>query len=175
MSPYPKQPDQALASILANIASEFDSPAAQPEQVSVHVQRLGRFTHLASTQHGLEFKLDEPVGFGGTGESADPAEQLLAALCASLSVTMTAHAAMRGLVISDLQIAAGGAIDGPSFFNPFSAGRPGILDIHLQLELTSPMTQSEADSLLDIAVQACPVLQTLVHKPEISLELKGPK
>jgi pyruvate dehydrogenase E2 component (dihydrolipoamide acetyltransferase) len=164
--------DQALATLLADVSAQMATGPDALEAVSVRVLRSARFSHTATTPRGLTLDIDEPVGFGGTGQAPDPAEYLLAALGASLSVTLTAHAAMRGLAIDHVEIATCAHIHAPSFFNPRSGKRPGLLDIDVVVILTSPMTKAQARGVLAEAVRASPVLRSLKRRPKVNLQLQ---
>jgi uncharacterized OsmC-like protein len=166
----PGQVDVQLSALMTDIARDVGESAT--EGVSVSVARSGRFRNRAWTRSGLSLDIDEPVSFGGTGESPDPAEYLLAAAGASLSVTITAMAALRGLVVDAIEISLDAQIHGNSFFQPRVGKRPGLLDVRLQLVLTSPMSSLAAKALLAEAVLASPVLRSLNRRPLVKLQLK---
>jgi len=164
--------DQPLAKLLVDMSAQMAIGPDALEAVSARVVRLTRFSHTATTPRGLTIDIDEPVGFGGTGQAPDPAEYLLAALGASLSVTLTAHAAMRGLAIDHIEITTNARIHAPSFFKPRSGKRPGLLDIDVVVILTSSMTNPQARGVLAEAVRASPVLRSLKRRPRVNLQLQ---
>jgi hypothetical protein len=119
--------DIDLAETLRAFADRLYASGDGTADVKVAVSRQYRFTNLAAAG-GMALRLDEPVDFGGAGLAFDPAEALLAAAGASLSVTLTAHAALRSLAIADIRISLGAKIDGRSFFQPRDHPRAGLRD-----------------------------------------------
>jgi pyruvate dehydrogenase E2 component (dihydrolipoamide acetyltransferase) len=156
-----------LRSILHQVDKDMSGGGDPFEAVGADVRRLSGFRHVATTPSGGSFDIDEPVGFGGTGKAPDPAQYLLAALGASLSVTLTAHAAMRELAIDRVEVSVTGRIHGPSFFRPRSEGNAGILDLVVVLELTTSLSQSVLDELLEEVVLASPVYQCIKPAPRV--------
>lgn len=148
----------------AEQAAKQDSPRAR---VSVEVTREAPFRNVARTPAGLATTLDEPEDFGGLGELPDPAEQLLAAVAASLSVTFTAHAALLGVPVEHVHVSATGEIDAYKFFHPDSAGAAGLLDTRLTLTVKSSARRVEVRRVLRAALRAAPVLRSLKRLPGI--------
>jgi pyruvate dehydrogenase E2 component (dihydrolipoamide acetyltransferase) len=159
-----------LHALLSGMAADMQTDAAAYEPVAARVLRCGRFTHQATTPRGLTLGIDERVGFGGTGQSPDPAELLLAAVGASLSVTLTAHAALRQQRIDHVDVALNGRLHGPSFFTPRLAFQPGLRDVEILIAVTSPLPRAEVRALLAEAVLASPVLRSLKRRPSVRLE-----
>ena len=162
-----------LRSILEQADHALSGEAGPFEAVGAEVTRISVFSHVATTASGHRFDIDEPAGFGGTGKAPDPAQYLLAALGASLSVTLTAHAAMRDLVIDAIHVAVTGRIHGPSFFRPRSEEQPGILDVTVVLDLTTSLPQAVLDALVEDAVAASPVHQSLKPTPRLVVRAHG--
>lgn len=158
---------------LEQVLRRFEQAYARAPQslgrVSCDVRRTAGFGNEALTPTGLRIVLDEPAEFGGSGRAPDPAEHLLAAVGASLSVTLTAHAALRGVPIDDVQVALDGFIDGKLFFDPASDGRPGVRDIRLKLTVTSRATLGALRALLRDVLRVCPVLRSLKRMPTVEL------
>jgi uncharacterized OsmC-like protein len=164
--------DGDLADLLRAFRRHAGADDSQPSPVSVEVTRLARFTNLATTASSLTIALDEPVDFGGRGDAPDPAEYLLAAIGASLSVTLTAHAALRSLAMMRISVSLKGEIDGRSFFEPRVWTRTGLLETQVAIKMAGSFSKLEARALLAEAVKACPVLQSLRRRPRISLNFE---
>lgn len=158
---------------LQRVLRRFEQAYARAPQtlgrVACDVQRTTGFGNEALTPAGLQIVLDEPADFGGSGQAPDPAEHLLAAVGASLSVTLTAHAALRGVPLDDVHVALEGFIDGKLFFDPTSDGRPGVHDIRLTLTVTSRAPRSVLRTLLRDVLRVCPVLRSLKRMPAVEL------
>lgn len=159
----------ALRAILTGFADALLATDNPTEGVAVEVSRVDGFQNLAVTPTGQKILLDEPEHFGGKGEAPDPAQFLLAAIGASLSVTLSAHAAMRDVVISRVDMSLSANIDGRAFFNPGCGAPPGLLDLALQLRVHSAASEAIFRGLLADVLLATPVLQTLKQMPTITL------
>jgi pyruvate dehydrogenase E2 component (dihydrolipoamide acetyltransferase) len=170
------QPSASLRERLLAFAAEILHAPVPRETVAVTVARENTFTHRARTSRGLALVLDEPEHFGGTGQAPDPAEALLAALGASLSVTLTAHAALAEIDVLEVAVALSGDIDGRSFFDPRGAFQHGgLLDVRAAVTITSRAPRPRVRALLDDAVRASPVLRSLRRRPRVTLLLKRPE
>ena len=165
-------PDVELKKTLQHFARDFLSRTEPMEAVSVQLRRQSRFTHEGITAKGHSVHLDEPREFGGTGRSPDPAEHLLAAVGSSLSVTLTAHAALRDIPIESLELRLQGRIDGRSFFDPRAwPGRGGVRDITIELTLVTPAPRGQIAELLRDALRASPVVASLKKRPHVRLRM----
>jgi uncharacterized OsmC-like protein len=163
--------DVALAETLRAFADRLFGSGEGTAEILVAVSRQDRFTNLAAAG-GMALRLDEPVDFGGAGLAFDPAEALLAAVGASLSVTVTAHAALRSLAIADIRISLAAKIDGPSFFQPRDHPRTGLRDTEIEVLIVSDEATRDLRALFAEARRACPVLQSLKRRPKIALILQ---
>lgn len=168
----PDETDAArLKTVLTRFAAEILSADSPREGVAVEVTRQGGFGNLAVAGDRLHLLLDEPAHFGGSGAAMDPAQVLLSAIGASLSVTLTAHAALRDVVIDGVRLSLSAGIDGRSFFQPGGPGEPGLLDCAIDLFVQSPAPERTIRALLADVLLATPVLQSLRSMPEVRLHL----
>lgn len=158
-----------LRATLIGFADTLLATAEPTEAVTVDVVRREGFQNEATTPAGIHILLDEPVHFGGRGEAPDPAQFLLAAIGASLSVTLTAHAAMRNVVVEYIAVSLSAAIDGRAFFHPGSGAPAGLLGLTATLTVHSPAAEAEFRALLADVLLATPVLQSLKQAPAITL------
>ena len=163
--------DLALAEILRAFADRLFSSSDGMAGVAVTVTREERFTNIAAAG-GMTLRLDEPAEFGGAGSAFDPAEALLAAVGASLSVTLTAHAALRSLSIAEVKVTLAAKIDGHGFFEPRSHPRAGLLDAEIDVRIVSDETPHDLRALFAEARRACPALRSLKRSPKIALTLE---
>lgn len=163
--------DNGLAQLLRSYAAAAAGADAWPERVAVEVVRVDRFSSRATTPSGNVVMLDEPVIIGGTGKAADPAEHLLAAVGASVSVTLTAHAAMRGIDVSHVRIAMKATMDGKAFFAP-GIGQTGLVEAELILHVEADEDTPQLRTLIDDAIAVAPVLQALKVEPRIEVRVE---
>lgn len=166
-----KGADTELAAILEGFRISLGAPDSPPVRVAVNLARRGRFLNEAAGASGQRVWLDEPVAFGGGGAHADPAEHLLAAVGASLSVTLTAHAALRELAVSAIEMELGAELDERSFFAPRTWSRAGLQGARITVAIRGALTRREAASLMAEAVRAAPVLRSLKRRPAITWTL----
>jgi pyruvate dehydrogenase E2 component (dihydrolipoamide acetyltransferase) len=163
--------DIALAETLHRFEDHFLATTDGTAGVAVSVARQHRFTNIA-TAGAMTLRLDEPIDFGGSGLSMDPAETLLAAVGASLLVTVTAHAALRSLAIADVSATLRARLDGRSFFHPREHPRAGLLKTEIELLIVSEEDARDLRALFAEACRACPVLKSLKRSPRIELTLR---
>lgn len=157
-----------LRSILDDARGEFlDGPGGR-EGVTASVTRRGGFQNDGASGSGHALLIDEPVSFGGRGEAPDPAELLLMAAGASLSVTLTAHAALRGLALDAVDVRLSADIDGAAFFLP-GEGEAGLLDIAIDLTVRAPIDRDVFDALLAEVMMVVPVIRTFNRAPALSV------
>ncbi len=165
------QADTELAGILERFRVSLGAPDSPPVRVAVKLARQGRFLHEATGASGQVVWLDEPAAFGGGGAHADPAEHLLAAVGASLSVTLTAHAALRGLEVSRIDVELEAELDERSFFAPRRWPRAGLQGARIALTISGALTERQARSLVAEAARAAPVLRSLKRRPALAWTL----
>jgi putative redox protein len=102
--------------------------------------------------------VDEPKVFGGEDSAANPAEVLLAALGASLSVTLRCHAALLGISVGRIQVDLAGDLDIRGFFDADPAVRSGFQSLDLTVKVDSDASPEQLARLLAAADRGCPVL-----------------
>jgi uncharacterized OsmC-like protein len=163
--------DVDLGAALHRFQADAGGDESALSNISLAVRRGARFTNTATTPSGLTIVLDEPAEFGGTGTRPDPAEHLLAAVGASLSVTLTAHAALRGWAIHGVEILLSSDLDGRSFFAPKAWPRAGLLNSRIEICVTAPLNRRQARSLLAETLRASPVFRSLKRRPKVALKL----
>lgn len=115
--------------------------------------------------------VDEPTTFGGGDSAANPAEVLLAALGASLSVTLRCHAALLGIKVGSIQVDLRGDLDIRGFFDTDPTVRPGFQGLHLSVTIESDATQEQLSRLMAAADRGCPILDTCRGSTPVSIGL----
>lgn len=158
-----------LRPILEGFRDKIVNASNTREAVSTLVTRDDGFQNIVTTSTGQTFIVDEPVHFGGRGEAPDPAEYLLAAIGASLSVTLTAHAALRGIDFDAVSVALSADIDGRAFFLPGCDAAPGVLDVTVHLAVEGSIARELFDDILAEALLAVPVMRTLHTMPRVEV------
>lgn len=166
-------PDHDLALLLERYAEQVRS-GAEWEVAAASVERTARFTNRALSGSGHGIPIDEPAEFGGTGQAPDPAELLLAAAGASLSVTLTAYAAMRGISLEGVQMDLRTRMSADSFLRPDGGAPAGVQDLEIDLRLRSAAPPAALRRLARDAARGSPVVKSLKRAPRISLAIEEP-
>lgn len=117
--------------------------------------------------------VDEPKGFGGEDSAANPAEVLLAALGASLSVTLRCHAALLGMSVGRIEVDLSGDLDIRGFFGTDPAIRSGFQSLTLKVALESDADAAQRARLMAAVERGCPVLDTCRGATSITIELQA--
>lgn len=164
--------DTALGRAISDYAARVAASPSLREVVTVAVVRDSGFCNRATAGSGHVICHDEPVTFGGSGEAPDPAEALLAAIGSSLSVTITAHAALRGLAIHAVTSGISAWMSARSFFETDSEAPAGIQDAEIRVMVRSDEDPAALRTLVDDAVVASPVVASLRTPPRITLTVE---
>jgi len=110
---------------------------------------------------------------GGTGELACSGDMLLEALVACAGVTLRAVATSLGIAVRDGTLRAEGDIDFRGTLGVSKEADVGFQAIRLSIELDTPATSDELDTLARLTERYCVVYQTLRGGVDVSMELSG--
>ena len=159
----------ALMTKLAEIAREGD-PAKTHEPMSGTTRQVEGLRSEA-VFGGLDLVIDEPVEFGGTGSAPNPAEVLMAALGASIEVTLRCYAEWLGIDVGNISVDLAGALDNRGFFGTDDAVRAGFPRITAKVTVAGSNSQGQLDTLLAHVQRACPVLETLRNGTDVDVAI----
>jgi uncharacterized OsmC-like protein len=162
---------ELAALIKAQARTASSAKPAPLEHVAARVVRIEAFNNRGTGASGHQVAIDEPAQFGGGGAAVDPAELMLIAIGASLSVTMTVHATLGEIPLTDVAISLRGTLDAGRFFAPSAAPGAGFSDLIIDIAIDSPATLDTLESLVATALQASPVLRSIEGKPTVNLTL----
>lgn len=118
---------------------------------------------------GLSVVIDEPIAFGGTGSAPNPAEVALAALGASLEVTLRCYAAYLGVPIDSVGVDLSGAMDIRGFFQTDDGIPPGFVSVGAKVIVTSPAPKEDLDRLFETVRRCCPMLDLFRRPHDVAL------
>lgn len=119
----------------------------------------------------LPLTIDEPVSFGGTGKAPNPAEVLLAALGASMEVTIRCYADFMGISVETISVQLSAKMNTQGFFGTNANVRSGFRSISANVQIVSSEQSNVVIELIDIASRFCPVLDNVRDPTEVSLSL----
>jgi uncharacterized OsmC-like protein len=113
------------------------------------------------------------LGVGGPGTAACSGDLLLGALAACAQVTCQMVATSMGIATERIEVVAEGDIDLRGTLGVAKDAPVGFESIRLSFEIDAPDASDEdVAALVAKSERYCTVLQTLVHPPEIRVELR---
>jgi uncharacterized OsmC-like protein len=119
----------------------------------------------------LKMVIDEPVVFGGTGSAPNPAEAALAALGASMEVTLRCWAEYLKIPVASISVALSGALDSRGFFDTDPSVRSGFGPISARITVDSPAPATDLERLLAQVQKCCPVLDLFRGPTQVNVSL----
>ncbi|UVK49008.1 OsmC family protein (plasmid) [Mesorhizobium sp. AR07] len=115
--------------------------------------------------------IDEPVSFGGSGQAPNPAEVMLAALGASLEVTIRCYAEYLNITVDSVGVDLSAELDTQGFFGINAHVRAGFPLITAKVNIVSSEEIEVISDLLEIASSLCPVLDNVKNPTNVYIEL----
>ncbi|MFF3559255.1 OsmC family protein [Streptomyces sp. NPDC002574] len=116
----------------------------------------------------FEMHSDEPVAALGTDTAPSPAEYVLHALAGCYTVTITTHAALRGVDLKGIRLELEGDIDMRGFLGIDAQVRPGLQQIRVRVELDAPdASREELEELISLVERRSAIRDTLVHPVDV--------
>lgn len=109
----------------------------------------------------FDLVVDEPQSAGGTGTGPMPTEYLLTAMASCYALALAWAAAKRQMSLPGLTVTATGTYDGPRF-------------TRLQLTVASKAPPGAVERLIEPALRACYVSNTLAASPPVEITIGGP-
>lgn len=106
---------------------------------------------------------------GGTGAELCSGDMLLEALVACAGVTLKAVATALEIPLRDATVSAEGDLDFRGTLGVDRAAPVGFRAIRLTFDLDTAAPQDKLDALLKLTERYCVVLQSLNHRPELSV------
>ncbi|MBP1888329.1 OsmC family protein [Sinorhizobium mexicanum] len=165
-----RQPLSELGRRFATFRDASANPDECLETMSGTTRQVGGL-RSESLFSGLPLTIDEPVSFGGTGKAPNPAEVMLAALGASIEVTMRCYADYFGIVVESIGVELTAELNTQGFFGTSPAVRSGFRSISARVKIVSEEEPHVISKLIEIANRFCPVLDNVRHPTEVTLTL----
>jgi len=123
-------------------------------------------------EHKQTFELhaDEPPILAGGDEGANPVEHLLNALASCVTTSIVAHAAVRGIVIEELESELEGDLDLRGFLGLDPDVPKGYTDIRVKFKVK---TDEENLKKLKKLAQFSPVYNTLTNGANVDVQIEA--
>jgi uncharacterized OsmC-like protein len=115
-----------------------------------------------------ELHADEPPILAGHDEGANPVEHLLNALAACVTTSMVAHAAVRGILIEELESELEGDIDLNGFLGLDESVPKGFTEIRVKFRVKSDIENMER---LKRLTRFSPVFNTITQGADVNIEV----
>lgn len=109
------------------------------------------------------------MSFGGTGLAPNPAEVALAALGASLQVTLLCYAEYLGMPVRDISVKLSGSLDSRGFFETDDSIPAGFSTINVHIGFRGENAQNKLKELIQHVERCCPVLAVFRQPMDVSL------
>lgn len=138
---------------------------------SVRGESASAAKFVAKTRH-FKLVVDEPEDLGGTDESANPVEYILAGLAGCINVVGHLVAKELGFTINKLNIEVSGNINANKLFGVSDDERAGFKKIDLKLV---PETDASIETLakwLRIVQERCPVKDNLTNSTPVNVSVE---
>lgn len=116
---------------------------------------------------------DLPRVLGGDDAGPTPGELVLAALGSCVAQAFVESAAMAGVSIDHLEVAAEGHLDLRGIVG-FAGVRPGFARIHLDIQVASSADAAQIDQLAAAALQRSPVADTVRSGVQVDASVRQP-
>lgn len=118
----------------------------------------------------FELHSDEPPILAGNDESANPVEHLLNALAGCVTTSMVAQAAVKGIVIEELESELEGDIDLQGFLGLDANVPKGYTNIRMRFKV-----KTDKDNLqkLKKLAEFSPVYNTLIHGTKVDIQVES--
>ena len=143
------------------------------ERYHTHVAAEGFELHDDRIPRSATLSVDRPQALGGSDRGPAPGELILAALGSCVAQTFIEAAAMTGVRVDRLEIAAEAHLDLRG--NAGVEGvRPGLTRIHLDVEVESDADEDVVVALLADAVRRSPIADSLTAGVQVGASVRLP-
>lgn len=139
---------------------------------SVNVELQDGLTVEGKTR-GHTFTIDEPKKAGGADKGITPVEALLGGLGACKTIVARFHAENQGVKLNNIKIDVEGHSDSDGFLDKDPNVKIGFQDIKTIYYIDADNTDEEIEKFVQFIEDHCPVLDTIINTPELSVEINS--
>jgi uncharacterized OsmC-like protein len=130
-----------------------------------------QFTGVLKYESGqVTVEADQPTAMGGGGRLPGPLHYCMYGLAACYAATYASMAAMMGVSLRKLEVAAEGHFNFSRVFGLSDA--PALEEVRITLTVDAEADQAKLDELEELARQRCPAVYTLSHQVPLVAEVK---
>jgi uncharacterized OsmC-like protein len=114
---------------------------------------------------------DEPEWLGGTNRAMAASEAVLGAIGGCIAVGFVANAALREVIVHELEVQVDGTINLPSFLG-LHEGNPGYQQVRVQIYVRCDAEGALLDEIAFRAVNLSPVVNTIRNPVQLDYTVK---
>jgi hypothetical protein len=161
---------------VVTLASRMDTDADYGREMAqfprgVRVRWINGLHSQAHTRDVPPHGYDEPEWLGGTNQAMAASEAVLGAIGGCIAVGFVANAALREVVVHELEVQVDGTIDLPSFLG-LREGNPGYQKIRVTLFVHCDAQGALLNEIAYRAVNLSPVVNTIRNPVQLEYDLK---
>ena len=123
------------------------------------------------TRPPVTYDMDEPPVLLGNNDGRNPVEYLLVALSGCLTTSLVAHAAARGIEISDVSSRYEGDIDVRGFLGISEDVPVGYQEITVHFKIDADISDEQKEELVRMAKKYSPVYNTITRTTQVAVQL----
>ena len=116
--------------------------------------------------------IDQPEGFGGKDEGADPLTVFLSALGGCLGTIAAIIARQERIKLHGLDVEIEGDIDKDFLLGKTEEGRAGFTEIRVNVNIDADMTNEEKQAFFARVDARCPISDNMLHNTNINFAVK---
>lgn len=143
--------------------------------LKTEIKSAGGTYKIECSARGKSFILDEPEEFGGSDAGMNPGEALLNALGGCKYMVFKMFYQKFRIELLDLKIDMEGQVDPDVLAGKNKNGKLGFMNIKTKYYINARNTKEEIEKFVDFVESHCPMLDTIVNTPEMSIEIYGQK
>jgi len=130
-----------------------------------------QFTGVLKYESGqVTVEADQPTAMGGGGTLPGPLHYCMYGLASCYAATFASMAAMMGVPLRKLEVAAEGHFNFSRVFGLSDA--PALEQVRITLTVDADADQAKLDELEQLAQQRCPAVYVLSHEVPLIAEVK---
>jgi len=152
--------DPAKAKRVTRVEGRWNLAKGEPQFVGVLKYESGQVT----------LEADQPTAMGGCGTLPGPLHYCMYGLASCYAATYASMAAMMGVSLRKLEVAAEGHFNFSRVFGISDA--PALEEVRITLTVDAEADQAKLDELEELARQRCPAVYVLSHQVPLIAEVK---
>jgi uncharacterized OsmC-like protein len=167
-----------LRSVIAGVAADTKTAATRWRVATRWMGGARSDTQVSSCDIGgrqvnkdFTIRVDEPLELGGTNQSANPQEYLLAAMNACMTVGYVAACSLEGIRVEELRIETKGDIDLRGFLGLDASVSPGFDELEYTVYIKAQASPAQIEKVHDFVCRTSPIRFSLSQPVRLQTRL----